>query len=64
MQGCMDGKSNSLPIANSGFMISSPNSTTGLGRVQFITHSELGNARSHIFSVYMWSMQHKFTMRL
>ena len=37
MQGCMDGKS--LPTANSGFIISSPNLMTGLGpgRVQFIT---------------------------
>ena len=35
MQSCMDGKS--LPTANSGFRISSPNWTTGLGRIQFIT---------------------------
>ena len=35
MQGCMDGES--LLTANSGFIISSPNSTTGLDRVQFIT---------------------------
>ena len=32
--GCVDGES--LPTANTRFRISSPNSTTGLGRVQFI----------------------------
>ena len=32
--GCVDGES--LSTANYGFRISSPNSTTGLGRVQFI----------------------------
>ena len=33
--GCMDGES--LPTANSGFRISSPNSTTGLGRVNSLS---------------------------
>ena len=61
---CMDGESNSLSTANYGFIISLPNSTAGLGQVQFNTHSELGNAHSHAQSVYTWSMRHKLTMRL
>ena len=64
-KGCVDGES--LPTANSGFRISSPNSTTGLGPSPIhYRHSELDNACSHaqIFSVCTCSMCHKHTMRL